>query len=468
MLVPIVCLLAVILLIVLNASRRIDMTSHAASFFWMLVLPHITAVVYLLRSQPKLLIWAVITLFAYIFLKILIVPNLRREADSKRLFVMDGGRQQIIYCFYAQIIQIILYTVIFINCGFPKSVIFAADLIVTVLFVWVIGFSGIVRVILTSTWLSVLKRIASIVFLQFFGANLIAMFYLIRTAGLEYEFFTYKEIREDRRRELSSLCRTKYPIIMVHGLGFRDLRYINYWGRIPKVLKENGATIYHGHQEGWGTIQNNAEELKATILRVMEETGAKKVNIIAHSKGGLDARYAISGLKMGKYVASLTTVGTPHHGVKMVDWLVGMPAPLFRFFEKWVNGIFLRYGDKHPDFSAAAHDLTTTSAELFNQSCPDDPQVYYQSYTSVLKNIFSDYILLIPYIFIGITDSWDNDGLVTVESSQWGAFREVIRNRFHRGISHADIIDMKRENFRGFDVTEKYIEIVSELKDRGY
>ncbi len=165
MLVPIVCLLAVILLIVLDASRRIDMTSHAASFFWMLVLPHITAVVYLLRSQPKLLIWAVITLFAYIFLKILIVPNLRREADSKRLFVMDGGRQQIIYCFYAQIIQIILYTVIFINCGFPKSVIFAADLIVTVLFVWVIGFSGIVRVILTSTWLSVLKRIASIVFL---------------------------------------------------------------------------------------------------------------------------------------------------------------------------------------------------------------------------------------------------------------------------------------------------------------
>ena len=44
-------------------------------------------------------------------------------------------------------------------------------------------------------------------------------------------------------------CKTKYPILMVHGMGFRDRKYFNYWGRIPKILKENGADIYYGHQD---------------------------------------------------------------------------------------------------------------------------------------------------------------------------------------------------------------------------
>lgn len=32
----------------------------------------------------------------------------------------------------------------------------------------------------------------------------------------------------------------KYPILLVHGMGFRDDRKIGYWGRIPDVLKNNG------------------------------------------------------------------------------------------------------------------------------------------------------------------------------------------------------------------------------------
>ena len=255
---------------------------------------------------------------------------------------------------------------------------------------------------------------------------------------------------------------------MVHGVGFRDLHFFNYWGRIPKALEENGATIFYGHQEGWATIQNNAETLKNTIMKVLEETGAKKVNIIAHSKGGLDSRYAISKLGMDKYVASLTTMNTPHHGVKMANYILKLPDWLFRFITYSVNGTFRQYGDINPDFAAAAYDFTTERAALFNQKCPNSPNVFYQSYTSVLKNIFSDYILLFPYIFISLTDSKQNDGLVTAESAKWGEFRGIIKNKYCRGVSHGDIIDLKRENFRGFDVVEKYIEIVSELKDRGY
>lgn len=31
--------------------------------------------------------------------------------------------------------------------------------------------------------------------------------------------------------------RLKYPLLMVHGMGFRDNRVISYWGRIPKALE---------------------------------------------------------------------------------------------------------------------------------------------------------------------------------------------------------------------------------------
>ena len=34
----------------------------------------------------------------------------------------------------------------------------------------------------------------------------------------------------------------KYPILLVHGMGFRDDNIINYWGRIPKVFEIRTAT----------------------------------------------------------------------------------------------------------------------------------------------------------------------------------------------------------------------------------
>jgi len=28
-------------------------------------------------------------------------------------------------------------------------------------------------------------------------------------------------------------CQTKYPIVLIHGAGFRDRKLLNYWGRSP-------------------------------------------------------------------------------------------------------------------------------------------------------------------------------------------------------------------------------------------
>ncbi|MGN0374887.1 MAG: hypothetical protein ACI4EN_05245 [Butyrivibrio sp.] len=37
-----------------------------------------------------------------------------------------------------------------------------------------------------------------------------------------------------------------------------------------------------------------------------------------------------------------------------------------------------------------------------------------------------------------------------------------------RGISHGDMIDLNRENIPGFDVREWYVQLVADLKNRGF
>ena len=104
---------------------------------------------------------------------------------------------------------------------------------------------------------------------------------------------------------------------------------------------------------------------------------------------------------------------------------------------------------------------------MFNEDVPDMPGIYYQSYTSLMKDFLSDPLLWFPYLLIQAVDG-ANDGLVTPESAMWGDFRGIVTNQKHRGISHGDMIDLKREDYRGFDVVEFYVKLVEELKNRGF
>lgn len=74
----------------------------------------------------------------------------------------------------------------------------------------------------------------------------------------------------------------------------------------------------------------------------------------------------------------------------------------------------------------------------------------------------------IPNLIMFFTGAPKNDGLVSIESAKWGHFKTVFASSGRRGISHGDMIDLKREDYKGFDVIEAYIRIVSELKNLGF
>ena len=71
------------------------------------------------------------------------------------------------------------------------------------------------------------------------------------------------------------------------------------------------------------------EERAAKLSHDIEEKAhGKSVNIVAHSMGGLDARYMISRLKPPNVnVLSLTTVASPHRGSAFADYVFEQIGP---------------------------------------------------------------------------------------------------------------------------------------------
>jgi len=261
--------------------------------------------------------------------------------------------------------------------------------------------------------------------------------------------------------------------LLIHGCGFRPLKHLNYWGRIPEALEKEGAVVFYGNQDSWGNIENNATMLKGSLVKILAKTNSGKVNIIAHSKGGLEARFMISSLDMADKVASLTTIATPHHGSKTVDLLCKLPEFLFKVASLFMNSFCRMLGDTSPDFNTVSKQFSTVFMREFNKQNQDAPSVYYQSYAAVMKNPFSDIFMFWPNLIILLLDG-TNDGLLTPKSAEWTNFRGILRGTTNRGISHMDEVDARRMNFtkkgseNGIsDIRKFYLDIVRGLKQMG-
>ena len=169
-----------------------------------------------------------------------------------------------------------------------------------------------------------------------------------------------------------------------------------------------------------------SDQHQVILVQVLQETGAEKVNIIAHSKGGLDSRYCISMLGMAPYVASLTTVNTPHRGCEFADYLMNKaPDNLRETVAAAYNKGAKVLGDHNPDFVAAVTDLTSSGVQKLNdEMAPMVHQfdgIYTQSFGSKLNHATSGkFPLNMSYHFVKHFDGY-NDGLVGENSFQWGS-----------------------------------------------
>lgn len=327
---------------------------------------------------------------------------------------------------------------------------------------------GIIRIYVSSRQLGIKWRVIGILCGWIPVVHLIVLGKLISLASGETVLENEKIIK-DKVRQADRVCATRYPILMVHGVFFRDFRYLNYWGRIPAALEANGATIFYGNHQSAASVADSGREIADRIQQILKETGCGKVNIIAHSKGGLDSRYAISKLGMAPYVASLTTINTPHRGCEFADYLLGkIPEKQQQTVANAYNSALKKLGDTNPDFIAAVTDLTASACENLNRELPDPQGVYIQSTGSCMKKPSGGrFPLNTTNAFVKQFDG-ENDGLVGYDSFKWGSNFIYLKPQGRRGISHGDVIDLNRENIDTFDVREFYVDLVSDLKRRGF
>jgi triacylglycerol lipase len=108
------------------------------------------------------------------------------------------------------------------------------------------------------------------------------------------------------------------PIVFVYG--FQGS--VGIWTTMIDRLRVDGWTdaplvawTYDSNQSNVTT----AQRLQTTVDSLLAATGAKKVDIIAHSMGGLLSRYFSKNLTGSEKIDGFVFLGTPNHGTTLAD-----------------------------------------------------------------------------------------------------------------------------------------------------
>ena len=279
-----------------------------------------------------------------------------------------------------------------------------------------------------------------------------------------------------------------YPVVLVHGLnGFRDVGPLEYFFRVPASLEADGQQVFVTAVAPYSGSAHRAALLAPQIDEILRVTNARKVNLIAHSQGGVDSRYLISSLGYGDRVASLTTISTPHRGTPVADAIGRADGPVA---DGILNAYAFLFGalaadaENDPDARAALETLSVVGMEEFNRHNADDPRVQYFSFAgrSNLQSADSacagerpnpdavdalEIALLPTWLLLAgsLTSPEPSDGLVPVASAKWGRFMGCLP------ADHLDEIgqlaDLFPELISGWDHVAFYVNWVRWLRQQG-
>ena len=282
----------------------------------------------------------------------------------------------------------------------------------------------------------------------------------------------------------------RYPIVLMHGFNAgREGAWSFY--RVENALRGDGHTVYTAEVPPFASVAERAQALAPQIERLLRETGAAKVNLLAHSMGGLDARYYTRVLRPDA-VASVTTISTPHRGSRVADaglgLIPGIADDAIDFFAVLWGRTFNEVAED-ADVRAALTALSSDEAERFNAEVGDVDGVDYESWagvSSVLGIVNPLDRGACENMMLGDGESADrmnaqlvagaallagarftpNDGMSTVDAAKWGRFRGCIP------ADHFDEVGQpERERpdpHTGFDHVRFYRNLAFDLSARGH
>jgi triacylglycerol lipase len=282
---------------------------------------------------------------------------------------------------------------------------------------------------------------------------------------------------------VGTTCR--YPILLVHGY-FASPATRGFF-EVEGTLRADGHDVTSAVLPPFAGTEARAVVLGKAIDTLLAKTGAAKVNLVAHSQGGLDARAAVSRFGYRGKVASITTVGTPHRGTKTADLFEKM-AVLQPLTELLGCDDSNQSVCKTPDLKGALASLSAKGSAAFNARTPDVDGVFYQSWAgvssgtskpdidaSIAVEIECEHKVVGRHVHVRsaefsalqavVGDTGPNDGIITVESAKWGTFRGCVRTD-HNGLVGQPALQGANE--AGYDHRAFYRDIARDLAKRGF
>ena len=250
-------------------------------------------------------------------------------------------------------------------------------------------------------------------------------------------------------------------IVLHHGVlnifcfELGPLKIASFGTAVERTIAERGHSLIASRVHPTGGIARRASELKDIILSNLarQRRADERVVVIAHSMGGLDARYMISRLAMSQRVSALVTISTPHRGNACADFVlknVGMRLGALAAARRLNLDI------------GAMEDLTTPSCERFNLSVPDAPGVRYFSITAS-RPLHRVPIFSMPSWQLVNAVEGENDGLVSVKSARWGTHLETWPLDHWQQIGRRLMIRRNGEP----DAAEFYGRLMNQLSEHG-
>src|SRR6478735_12127221 len=108
------------------------------------------------------------------------------------------------------------------------------------------------------------------------------------------------------------------PVVLVAGTFFGDKSSDAYFTPLATRLRNDGfdVVVWAIPNHGLGDIAESAGVLAEFVGDLRARTGAERVDLVAHSQGGLVSRYFIKNLGGDEQVDSLVSLAAPHYGTR--------------------------------------------------------------------------------------------------------------------------------------------------------
>jgi triacylglycerol lipase len=201
------------------------------------------------------------------------------------------------------------------------------------------------------------------------------------------------------------------PVVLVHGLfGFDRIGVpgvkLHYFRGLVDHLETLGCHAHAVRLPPAASVPERAQRLADKIAALPHD----RVDIIAHSLGGLDARYALAHCGLAPRVRSLVTIGTPHLGTPLANLATEGPLGLGR---KAIAALGIPL--------AALDWLSPSALEKFNREVVDAPGVRYACVVGGIRDASTPVPLAIAPAHAYLRKlAGANDGLVPIASQFWG------------------------------------------------